>query len=116
MRTFHIGGAASYRTEATTLEARNAGNVKFQNVQTVKSKKGDLIVMNRQGAHLMVDDGNEINVAKVVEGPHQRVLVIGRRRLGRREKHLVKERQDAGSVPCCWASQSCLMRMTGLRV
>src|SRR5438093_336700 len=50
MRTFHIGGTASHRTEQTTLEAKNAGIVKFHTVTTVKNKKGDLVVMNRSGA------------------------------------------------------------------
>src|SRR5204862_853949 len=44
MRTFHIGGTASHRTEQTTLEAKNPGIVKFHNVSTVKNKKGDLVV------------------------------------------------------------------------
>src|SRR4029079_15719303 len=29
MRTFHIGGTASHRTEQTTLEAKSTGSVKF---------------------------------------------------------------------------------------
>src|SRR6266851_1510905 len=56
MRTFHIGGTASHRTEQTTLEAKNTGIVKFHNVTTVKNKKGDLVVMNRSGA-LIIQDG-----------------------------------------------------------
>src|SRR5207249_866747 len=56
MRTFHIGGTASHRTEQTTLEAKNTGLVKFHNVTTVKNKKGDLVVMNRSGA-LIIQDG-----------------------------------------------------------
>jgi DNA-directed RNA polymerase subunit beta' len=38
MRTFHIGGAASRRAEQSTLENRNAGNVKFVNVNVAKKR------------------------------------------------------------------------------
>ena len=40
----------SHTSQQTTLEAKNAGLVKFHNVTTVKDKKGDLVVMNRSGA------------------------------------------------------------------
>ncbi len=55
MRTFHIGGTASHTTQQTTLEAKNDGTVKLQTVTTVKSKRGDLVVMNRSGALVIVD-------------------------------------------------------------
>ena len=38
MRTFHIGGVGQVRTEQSTLESRNEGTVKFNNVQLVKKK------------------------------------------------------------------------------
>jgi DNA-directed RNA polymerase subunit beta' len=56
MRTFHIGGTASRRAEQTTLEARNDGKVKFINLQTVVSKDGDLVVMNRNGEIAIVEE------------------------------------------------------------
>jgi hypothetical protein len=40
MRTFHIGGAAARGTEQSSLEARNEGTVKLNNVQVVKKKDG----------------------------------------------------------------------------
>ena len=55
MRTFHIGGTASRRAEQTTLEARNDGNLKFINVNTVTNKDGDFVVMNRNGEVAIVD-------------------------------------------------------------
>jgi DNA-directed RNA polymerase subunit beta' len=55
MRTFHIGGTASHTTQQTTLEAKSAGIVKFQDLITVKHKKGDLVVMNRAGALIIQD-------------------------------------------------------------
>ena len=55
MRTFHIGGTASRRAEQTTLEPRHAGQVKFINLQTVRNKEGDHVVMNRNGEIAIVD-------------------------------------------------------------
>jgi DNA-directed RNA polymerase subunit beta' len=56
MRTFHIGGTASRVSEQSRLEARTVGTVRFINLQTVKSKTGDLVVMNRAGSIAIVDD------------------------------------------------------------
>ena len=55
MRTFHIGGTASRVSEQSTLEARNAGTVRFQGMQVVQAKDGNLVVMNRNGS-LVVQD------------------------------------------------------------
>ncbi|MGE0456487.1 MAG: DNA-directed RNA polymerase subunit beta' [Vicinamibacteria bacterium] len=74
MRTFHIGGTASHRTEQTTLEAKNSGTLKFQNVVTVKNKKGDLVVMNRNGALVIHDPkGRERERHAVVYGAKLKV-------------------------------------------
>ncbi|HVY54190.1 MAG TPA: DNA-directed RNA polymerase subunit beta', partial [Thermodesulfobacteriota bacterium] len=56
MRTFHIGGAASQRAAESTLESTHEGSVKFQNVRTVRSKDGSLVVINRTGTLVIVDD------------------------------------------------------------
>src|ERR1700676_68573 len=58
MRTFHIGGTASRVSEQSRLDAKNNGNVRFIGLQTVKSKSGDLVVMNRQGSIAIVDEKN----------------------------------------------------------
>ena len=55
MRTFHIGGTASRVSEQSTLEARNAGTVRFHGLQVVQAKSGGLVVMNRNGS-LVVQD------------------------------------------------------------
>src|SRR5437588_4241501 len=55
MRTFHIGGTASRVSEQSTLEARNAGTVRFHGLQVVEAKDGGLVVMNRSGS-LVVQD------------------------------------------------------------
>src|SRR5688572_7204742 len=59
MRTFHIGGVGQIRTEQSSLEARNEGTVKLNNVHTVKKKDATghhWVVMNRQGELVLVDD------------------------------------------------------------
>src|SRR5258707_13051465 len=58
MRTFHIGGTASRVSEQSRLDARTNGSVRFIGLQTVKSKAGDLVVMNRQGSIAIVDEKN----------------------------------------------------------
>ncbi len=55
MRTFHIGGVGQIRTEQSSLEARNEGTVKLNNVQLVKRKEHS-VVMNRQGELVLVDE------------------------------------------------------------
>ncbi len=55
MRTFHIGGTASRVSEQSTLEARHDGTVRFQGMQVVEAKDGNLVVMNRNGS-LVVQD------------------------------------------------------------
>src|SRR5687767_6451241 len=74
MRTFHIGGTAAHRSEQTTLEAKNAGILKFHNVTTVKNKRGDLVVMNRAGALIIQDQkGRERERHAVVYGAQLKV-------------------------------------------
>ncbi len=74
MRTFHIGGTASRVSEQSRLEARNNGMVRFINLQTVKAKSGDLVVMNRAGSIAIVDDkGREKERYAVVYGAKLKV-------------------------------------------
>jgi DNA-directed RNA polymerase subunit beta' len=74
MRTFHIGGTASRVSEQSHLDAKNNGTVRFINLQTVKAKAGDLVVMNRNGSIAVVDDkGREKERYAVVYGAHIKV-------------------------------------------
>src|SRR5204863_474602 len=74
MRTFHIGGTASRVSEQSRLDAKNTGAVRFVNLQTVKSKAGDLVVMNRQGSIAVVDEkGRERERYSVVYGARVKV-------------------------------------------
>ena len=57
MRTFHIGGTAKF-DEHSTLEARHDGLVKFINLNTVKTRENDYVVMNRHGEVHVLDEQN----------------------------------------------------------
>ena len=85
MRTFHIGGTAKF-DEHSTLEARHDGVIKFVNLNTVKTREGDLVVMRRHGevhvldeqrrsrgkyllsygAHLKVTDGSSVKKGQLI--------------------------------------------------
>ncbi len=58
MRTFHIGGAATRVSEQSTQDAKSDGFVRFNNVNTVRNNKGELIAMNRNGLLIIVDEKN----------------------------------------------------------
>ncbi len=55
MRTFHYGGTASRVSEQSKHESKNPGTVRFLTVSTVDTKSGDLVVVNRSGKLLIVD-------------------------------------------------------------
>jgi DNA-directed RNA polymerase subunit beta' len=74
MRTFHIGGTASRVSDASHLEAKNAGTVRFINLVTVRSKDGGLVAMNRNGSVTIVDDkGREKERYPIVYGAKLKV-------------------------------------------
>ncbi len=74
MRTFHIGGTASRVNEQSRLDAKSNGNVRFINLQTVKAKSGELVVMNRQGSIAVVDEkGREKERYSVLYGAKVKV-------------------------------------------
>ncbi len=74
MRTFHIGGTASRVTDASHIDAKNAGTVRFINLVTVRSKDGGLVTMNRNGSIAIVDDkGREKERYAIVYGAKLKV-------------------------------------------
>jgi DNA-directed RNA polymerase subunit beta' len=74
MRTFHIGGTASRIIEQTVLVARNAGTLKYINLNTVKNKDGDMVVMSRSGKIAIIDSaGREKEKYAVVYGAKLKV-------------------------------------------
>ena len=74
MRTFHIGGTASRVSAQSTLEARNAGTVRFQGLQAVEAKDGNLVVMNRNGSLVVQDSkGRDRERYSIVYGARLKV-------------------------------------------
>jgi len=60
MRTFHIGGTASRRVEQNTLESPIDGTIKYVNLKTVKNRRGEHVVLNRNGEIAILDaEGRE---------------------------------------------------------
>src|SRR5687767_9980893 len=71
MRTFHYGGTASRVSEQSKHVAKNPGRVKFINVSTVESKRGDLVVVNRNGKLVITDQkGRERERYALTYGSH----------------------------------------------
>jgi DNA-directed RNA polymerase subunit beta' len=74
MRTFHIGGTASRVSDASHIEAKNAGTIRFINLVTVRSKDGSLVAMNRNGSIAVIDDkGREKERYAIVYGAKLKV-------------------------------------------
>jgi DNA-directed RNA polymerase subunit beta' len=68
MRTFHIGGTARIE-EQSSIECRNAGTVRYQNVNFVENRNGKPVAINRNGALVIQDrEGRERERYTVVYG------------------------------------------------
>jgi DNA-directed RNA polymerase subunit beta' len=73
MRTFHIGGTAKFE-EHSTLESRHDGIIRFVNLNTVKSRAGGLVVMNRNGeVHVQDEQGRSRGKYPLPYGAHIKV-------------------------------------------
>jgi DNA-directed RNA polymerase subunit beta' len=70
MRTFHIGGAAARgKIEQSSLEARTEGYVRIRGANLAKKRDGMVVVMNRHGEIVVVDDtGREREHHRLVYG------------------------------------------------
>jgi DNA-directed RNA polymerase subunit beta' len=74
MRTFHIGGTAKFE-EHSTLESRHDGIIRFVNLNTVKSRSGGLVVMNRNGeVHVLDEQERSRGKYSVPYGAHIKVV------------------------------------------
>jgi DNA-directed RNA polymerase subunit beta' len=69
MRTFHIGGAASRSAAVNSIEIKNVGVVKLNNIKTVKHKKGYIVAVSRSGEISVINEhGRERERYKVPYG------------------------------------------------
>ncbi len=90
MRTFHIGGIAGHQESVSGLTSNEEGVVRFERVEFVERKNGDLIVMNRNGEIVVrEDDGHE----------HSYSLVIGATLMVREGERITKGQHMAEWEP-----------------
>ncbi|MBT8115175.1 MAG: DNA-directed RNA polymerase subunit beta', partial [Arenicella sp.] len=97
MRTFHIGGAATAGASVSSIEVKNTGFIKLENVrsvtnsdkkQVVVARSGELIVRDPNGsdreryklpygAVLQINDGDEIEAGQIVANwdPHTHPII-----------------------------------------
>ncbi len=75
MRTFHIGGAAARgKIEQSSLETRTEGTVSLRNVHTATKQDGSVVVMNRHGELVIMDDtGREREHHRLLYGAELKV-------------------------------------------
>ena len=74
MRTFHIGGAASRAAAISSIEVKNGGTVRLQNVKTLDQESGNKVVVSRSGEIAILDAvGRERERYKI---PYGAVLTI----------------------------------------
>jgi DNA-directed RNA polymerase subunit beta' len=61
MRTFHIGGAASRATAQNSIQVKNNGLIKLNNIKVIKHQAGHSVAVSRSGELTVVDsyDGRE---------------------------------------------------------
>ena len=97
MRTFHIGGTARLE-ESSKHEARQDGTIKYLDLQTVKSRKGERIAMNRNGSLIIIDDrGREAARYQIVYGAH--ILVEDGARVTQDQLLATWDRSRSRSLP-----------------
>ncbi|HEX5066716.1 MAG TPA: DNA-directed RNA polymerase subunit beta' [Myxococcota bacterium] len=74
MRTFHIGGTATRRVEASHVEATAEGEVRYSNLRTVADREGRQVAMSRNGEIGVFDaSGREKERYPIVYGAQVRV-------------------------------------------
>jgi DNA-directed RNA polymerase subunit beta' len=68
-RIFNICGRGTWRVEQTSYEARASGRIKYDQLNTVKNSEGMIVVMNRNGSVVIVDDrGREVDRYPIAYG------------------------------------------------
>jgi DNA-directed RNA polymerase subunit beta' len=69
MRTFHIGGAASRASAIDSVQVKQAGTVRLQNVKIVENISGNLVAVSRSGELVIADEtGRERERYKIPYG------------------------------------------------
>lgn len=95
MRTFHIGGTAFRIVEQSFVKAKNKGTVKYHNLRMVRSKVGDIIILNRNGQVSIHDDtGRELERYTIPSGA---IITIAEGKLVKKDEIFI--RWDPYTVP-----------------
>ena len=69
MRTFHIGGAASRASAIDSVQVKQSGTVRLQNVKIVENIAGNLVAVSRSGELVIADEtGRERERYKIPYG------------------------------------------------
>jgi len=68
MRTFHIGGTASYKLEQSEYKSRIGGTVQLENIRSVQNDRNETVVLNRNGEILITNDKEEEELFTVPAG------------------------------------------------
>jgi len=69
MRTFHIGGTASAMAEQNAIEVKNTGVIRFDNLTSVKTLNGEILVMSQNADVVITDEtGRELEKHRLVYG------------------------------------------------
>ncbi len=56
MRTFHVGGVASGKSEKSSHESKRAGKVAYKDIKLLQKPDGTFVVMNRNGKIVIQDE------------------------------------------------------------
>ena len=69
MRTFHIGGAASRASAVDSVQVKQAGSVRLQNIKVVENAENNLVAVSRSGELAVADEnGRERERYKIPYG------------------------------------------------
>ncbi len=74
LRTFHIGGAASRMTAESVKKSKWDCKVVFRDVETVKSRRNEDVVVSRSGEMSLIDDSGITRIRYVI--PYGSVLKV----------------------------------------
>lgn len=68
LRTFHSGGSASGGPVRSSLESKESGRVRFDDIRTVKRTDGKLVVVNRGGSVTLIAGRGEREIGSIPYG------------------------------------------------
>ena len=103
MRTFHYGGTASAGFAAPEVKAEAKGRIRYFNLKTIRTRAGDTLALNPNGALVLEDEnGNELRRYEVKLGASLKVsdgqAVAARTVLAVWEPHFTPVLSEMGGI------------------